>query len=378
MVEFSGLPGNAQDWISLAQAGTADNAFLTYQYGEGKQSGTLTFDGLAYGDYEVRAYYNNEYTVRARYAFKVGNVAGNTLVRTLQPSYRPLENIVVEFSGLPGNSQDWISIAAAGSADNSFDTYQYSAGSQSGQLTFAGLQPGRYQVRAYFNNEYTVRARYDFTVDAATVTVGTSKKLCRTELSVFYAGMNALGLGWGRLGSDVLVPTAISAIQATLGNAVAAVNMVACLDFDVNRIRDFSSRLPGLSREQAVAEIDQIIRELHASVRRADVRCDRGATLESLFVSGVHLGASQAIANTFVCRAIPADWQNNLRNHLVTARDGLAGFQACIPNFSLSVFNNVPIGAMNAYEPVSFIIGISTGVLWNVALSDCCCDCKAQ
>jgi len=190
--------------------------------------------------------------------------------------------------------------------------------------------------------------------------------------------MYSLGLSWGRLGSDVFVPQMISDVQATLGNVVDGINMVACLDFDVNRIRSFSGRLPGLNRQQAVNEIDQLIRELHASVQRAGITCDRGASLESLFITGVHLGASQAIANTFVCRTIPADWQQNVRNHLATARNGLAGFQACIPNVSLSLFNNVPVGAMNAYEPFSFIVGIHIGILWNVALSDCCCYCKGQ
>ena len=142
MVQFSGFPGNRQDWISIAKAGSKDNEFITWLYTEGRPSGTLSFDGLTYGDYEIRGYFNNEYIVRARQPFRIGSTNTYTTIKTQQPVYAPQEKIVVELSGFPGNRQDWISIAKAGDADNAYIVYQYLDGKQNGTLTFDGLQYG--------------------------------------------------------------------------------------------------------------------------------------------------------------------------------------------------------------------------------------------
>ena len=373
-VTYSGFPGNQADWISIAKAGSPDPQYISWVYTEGNRSGTMTFDGLSYGDYEVRGYYNGENTIRTRMQFRVGNVDQNLVVRTSKPSYLPNEKIIVEYSGLPGHTSDWISIAKPDMVPATYIIWFYTDGKQSGTLEFPGqAEEGTYEVRAYFNNESEIRSRHAFTI--SNTPVAGKGNVCRTELSTFYAGMSALGLAWGRLGSDVIVPVMITDVQMTLNNAITGIQTIPCLDFQVQRIRDFSNRLPGLTREQAVNEIDHLIKELGGSIHRARVTCDFGASLESLFTIGIHLGASQAIANTFVCRTIPADWQMNLRNHLSTAGTGIAGYSACIPGVNPAIVSNVPVGAINAYEPFSFIVGIQMQVLWAVSLSDCCCRC---
>src|SRR4030095_6568698 len=182
--------------------------------------------------------------------------------------------------------------------------------------------------------------------------------------------MNSFGIAWGRLGSDVITPVVISEIQATLGNVVAAINVIAsCIDFDARRISEYSNRLPGLTRVQAVNETDQLIKQLQAS-------CDNGAGLGALFIAWIHLGASQAIANTFVCRMIPPEWQANLRNHLSLVQSGITGFLPCTPGVNPGLVGTVNIGAANAYQPFSTIVGIHMQVLWAVSLTDCCCYCN--
>ncbi len=370
VVTYSGFAGNPRDWVSIAQPGSADDQYLIWSYTDGKPSGTISFDGRAYGTYEIRGYFNNEGIIRARTSFKVGNADNNLVAKTTVTSYKPYEKITVEYSGLPGNNRDWISLSATGSADGQYVLWTYLSGKQSGTIEFNGLAEGSYEVRTHFNEEPTVRSRYAFTVAKS----GT--KIWRNELSTFYAGMNSLGLCWGRLGSDAFIPAMISNVQLTLGNVTGAIKVIPCLDFDAARISDFSSRLPALSRQQAVDEIDRLIKELGAAINKAHVSCDKGTTLEALFITGVHLGAAQAIASTFICRPIPPDWQTNINNHLSTARNALQGFSACVPSVNLSVFNTVPVNAPNAYEALSVIIGIHTQVLWAVSLSDCCCYCQ--
>ncbi len=75
VVEFSGLPGNAKDWINVIAAGSSESSYGDWKYTDGKASGNLSFKGVAAGKYETRVYFNNGTKVRARYAFQVGSAS---------------------------------------------------------------------------------------------------------------------------------------------------------------------------------------------------------------------------------------------------------------------------------------------------------------
>jgi hypothetical protein len=77
-------------------------------------------------------------------------------------------DIIVKFSGLPGNKKDWISIMPASSDDDDYESnfYKYTVGKYFGELSFTNeLDTGKYQARVYVDNGYTVEARYDFVVE---------------------------------------------------------------------------------------------------------------------------------------------------------------------------------------------------------------------
>lgn len=77
-VEYSGMAGNTQDWITLVQTGKPDNQYGPWKYTEGRRSGSMIFDGLPAGEYEARAYFNNGYVVEKRYSFTVQGTDGST------------------------------------------------------------------------------------------------------------------------------------------------------------------------------------------------------------------------------------------------------------------------------------------------------------
>jgi len=73
-VSFSGLPGNAADWITLQEAGKPDDSYGQYFYSDSKKTGTFTFDAVAPGDYEIRIYFDwpaGGYAVQKRLKVKV-------------------------------------------------------------------------------------------------------------------------------------------------------------------------------------------------------------------------------------------------------------------------------------------------------------------
>lgn len=65
-VTYSGLPGNAKDWIAISVAGSADGSYLDYVYTGGMTSGTATFSNLPAGMYEARSYINDTFQVAGR------------------------------------------------------------------------------------------------------------------------------------------------------------------------------------------------------------------------------------------------------------------------------------------------------------------------
>ena len=74
-VYFAGLPGNAQDWITVVRADLPDDKYDEYFYLKGQKEGVLNFTKqLPAGNYEVRTYYNwpdGGYKVMIRYPFKI-------------------------------------------------------------------------------------------------------------------------------------------------------------------------------------------------------------------------------------------------------------------------------------------------------------------
>lgn len=72
------------------------------------------------------------------------------------------QEIIVYYSGLPGNSQDWITIVERDKPDNTFGQWFYTQGNKSGSHTFNGIPEGIYEIRVYFDwpdGKYEVKDR---------------------------------------------------------------------------------------------------------------------------------------------------------------------------------------------------------------------------
>lgn len=180
VIQFEGLPGNAQDWITVVAADAAENKYGEWFYTGGRRNGTHTFKGLPAGRYEVRVYFNwpkGGYVVQDRQPFEVRAAGGATgkaveqpvgsLAWTQREVFAAGEAISVTYAGLPGNAKDWITIVGANAPENTYGEWFYTQGQRSGTRAFKGLGPGAYEIRVYFNwpaGGYTVRSRFPFSV----------------------------------------------------------------------------------------------------------------------------------------------------------------------------------------------------------------------
>lgn len=89
----------------------------------------------------------------------------NNAVTILKPGkthYTRFEQVIVNYSGLPGNQNDWITLVVESAPDSTYGEWFYTQGQKSGTYIFKGVEPGNYEVRVYFdwpNGGYLVRQR---------------------------------------------------------------------------------------------------------------------------------------------------------------------------------------------------------------------------
>lgn len=175
-VSWTGPAGHATsgDWLGLYALGSADGAFLAYQYATGSDSGSIGFTAPGTGgDYEFR-YFRNQSWSKAGTSNTVtvsggGGGGGGSLALTLSvPStVSSGSTMTVNWTVTSGTAlpTDWIGIYPPGADDASFVTWGYAGGGTSTTLN-APTSAGTYEVR-YFEN-----AGWNRIATSGTFTVG--------------------------------------------------------------------------------------------------------------------------------------------------------------------------------------------------------------
>jgi hypothetical protein len=200
-VEYTGFPGNNQDWLTLVKKDAPPNTYGEWFYTGGKKSGSYQFKGLAVGDYQVRAYFNwpsGGFDVRAQLPVVVGTatvpppgaVDAKLALKPHREKYQPGDTIDIDFSGFPGSEHDWITVVSKNTPTNQYAEWFYTKGQSSGRLSFKGLPAGAYEARAYFNwpsGGYAVQARAAFEVSGGTRSGGLG---IATSQAVYVAGQD--------------------------------------------------------------------------------------------------------------------------------------------------------------------------------------------
>ncbi len=205
LIDWTGMPGNALDWIALAPEGFPVDNQADWQYTNGGVTGTMTFmDGLLptgypSGRYVARAYLNDTFTKVAESPVFVIGVA----VTTNASTYTTSDAITVTWQNLPGNPNDWVAIAPSGSPATTVTTWVNVGPQQNGSTVFnvaGNLAPGTYVARALLNGMYTVAGQSaPFTVTAAaaaTVTTNASTYTINDPITVSWSGLTSNPNDW--------------------------------------------------------------------------------------------------------------------------------------------------------------------------------------
>jgi len=206
-VNLTGMSGNANDWIAIYPLDSSTDWGNVLQWKWASANGTFVFDKLPLGNYEVRVFLNNSFTIQASDTFSVekDSVIDQTTVITSESTYFSNENIVVNFTQMSGNSKDWIAIYPKDSSTNwnNVISWKYTQGDVNGRFSFNKLPVGSYTVRAFFNNSFNVEASYNFEIEKeenvvlkATVTTEKDKYFTNEQITVTFENMSGNQEDW--------------------------------------------------------------------------------------------------------------------------------------------------------------------------------------
>ena len=167
-VTLSGGPGNAQDWLALAEVGGPDTTFLQWVYvpaGNSDMIWDVTMPATP-GDYEIRLFENAGYS---RLATSV-----TITVEATEPDPPPPappdptldlsattanggDTVTVTLADGPGHNNDWLALAEVGSPNTTYLQWTYvpaGATSMVWDVTMPAT-PGNYEVRLFEYGGYT-------------------------------------------------------------------------------------------------------------------------------------------------------------------------------------------------------------------------------
>jgi hypothetical protein len=169
LVNYENMSGNDQDWIGIYPKNSNNDweNVLQWTWTDGGVVGNHNFEGLAVGEYEVRAFFNNSFNMEAHYAFSVEGDNPVTTVKTNKDVYAPNEEVIASFENMSGDNEDWMGIYPAGS-ENTWENmvdWKWIAGDIEGERRFNGLAAGEYEVRVFFENSFEVEASYAFVIE---------------------------------------------------------------------------------------------------------------------------------------------------------------------------------------------------------------------
>lgn len=147
-IAFDGLDLQRNPWITIVPKGAPDTTWTDWTYTHAVQ-GTVKLPGQRPGDYEIRALLENPREVVARLEIGVVSTTSGPPSLAVVGEAKSGQPIEVKFANLPGDTSDWIAIAAVGKDDSQWNDWIYTGGKIDGEVTLRAQVAGAYELRAY-------------------------------------------------------------------------------------------------------------------------------------------------------------------------------------------------------------------------------------
>ena len=168
LVTFHNMEAKNRDWIGIYSQGASNDweNVIAWKWTGDTTDGSIIFDSLPWGRYEVRAFYNNSFHTEATTRFKIGHGGGDAQLNTIKNDYTPNEKIEIEFYHLTDVDQSWIGIYPKGSSNDWSNVVKWTwTGDKTyGTFKVGSLPVGEYSARLFYHNSFKDMARKIFKV----------------------------------------------------------------------------------------------------------------------------------------------------------------------------------------------------------------------
>lgn len=167
VIDYHRGSGSTRDWVGIFKRGDLtsscdqNDSYVTWVYTNGS-SGSVSFNGLAAGDYEAQLFSNDGYCYIGRsvqFSVTGKNDGPKDTLTTTKSNYTLGETVVVEYHEGSGSTLDWVWIFKQGDLTSSCDQndsyvdWVYTNGN-SGSVSFQGLAVGDYDAQLFSDDGY--------------------------------------------------------------------------------------------------------------------------------------------------------------------------------------------------------------------------------
>jgi len=172
-VKYSGAPGYENDWIAMYKSGSPDGSYVTRQYLNGNENGTVTLEAPDPGSYDFRLFENDSSTKLATSNnIEAKAMTGNKVIAT--PSHvKPGGTVTITYWGAPPEGTGVIGMYGVNRPDKFYLDMRSIGSKNCGSITWQPPGSGQYDFRM-FRSEITDvgQGAYQILGQSNVVTVG--------------------------------------------------------------------------------------------------------------------------------------------------------------------------------------------------------------
>ncbi|MDP6736409.1 MAG: Ig-like domain-containing protein, partial [Nitrospinaceae bacterium] len=134
-------------------------------------------------------------------------------------TFKPGEDVVISFSGGPGNAKDWVGIYKEGQTpgEDGSTQYEYVAGETSGELMFDPLPVGKYEAHLFEDDGYEILASGSFEVseesEAPKVSLSKADYEEGEQINVSFSGGPGNAKDWVGIYKEGQTPGDVNSVQ---------------------------------------------------------------------------------------------------------------------------------------------------------------------
>ena len=149
-INYTGAPGYENDWMAMYESGSSDTSYITRQYLDGKENGTVILEAPDTGSYNFRIFQNDSYTRLATSNNVEAKTRNGTKVVVSPTHVAPGGTVTVTYWGAPAEGTGIIGMYGMNRPDK-FPLGKRSIGSKNcGRITWQlPYDPGQYDFRMF-------------------------------------------------------------------------------------------------------------------------------------------------------------------------------------------------------------------------------------